>query len=159
MRRSATAVFLALAACSVGCSDLRDWDGTYEGRVVGTDGDSFIRRGFPAGTSMTLGRFSPPPSESTPGTLTTSDGVFDGTPLQLIAPLEHDQLSQYDFPGGGRVRSYIFATEPTSGPLAGREPMVFASLMEYDAVEVRVIAGSGDEDAGDHFGLFLLLRQ
>ncbi|MCA9580743.1 MAG: hypothetical protein KC416_03045 [Myxococcales bacterium] len=88
--------------------------------------------------------------------MTTSDPAqtFDTTPLEYIAPLEHDNLSLFDFPGGGRLRNYIFAATPLTGPLQGRDPLVFVSLMENESVEVRVVVGPGD-----YFGVFRLRRQ
>lgn len=156
------------AACATGCSDLSATAGSYTGRIVGTDDEceppgmpcSFIRRGFPAGTGLTV-RFAPPGSDGSAGTITTSPDydAFLETPLLVIAPLEHDQLSLYDFPGGGRIQNYIFATRPTAGALAGHRPLVFVSLMDADRMEVRIISGSGDEAEGDHFGLFRLEKQ
>ena len=151
---------LALAAVfALGCSDVSSYEGEYEGGVVGTDDSacsdgscSFIRRGFPAGTTLTL-VFDPDPVDGARH-ITTSDGAFDTTPLEEIEPLAHDQLSLYDFPGGARVRNLIYVTKQTHGPLRGREPMVFVSLMENDDVEVRVLAG-----AGDYFGVFPLSKK
>lgn len=157
-------LWLALSSCS----DLDEYraDGVarvFTGTVIGSPDESFIRRGFPAGTELRLtfdpslvGSPSPPP-----GTLTTSDDcsgmpTFSATPLQPIAPLAHDPLSQYDFPGGGRVRNYVFAARPSTGCLAGRDAMIFLSLMDEGTIELRVIVGSGDEAAGDRFGVFRL---
>jgi hypothetical protein len=141
----------------VGCSDLSSYQGEFRGLVVGTEDNSFVRRGFPAGTEIELA-FDPALARANPGTITTSDGRFSRTPLLFIAPLEHDELSHYDFPGG-RVQSYIFASR--SRELDGqpaRDCLVFLSLMQDDVIEVRIVAGAGDEAAGDLFGLFRLNR-
>ncbi|MCA9603734.1 MAG: hypothetical protein R3A78_13870 [Polyangiales bacterium] len=141
------------------CSDLDTYKGTYGGGVVGTDDNacsdgscSFIRRGFPAGTELTL-VFDPDMTEGVRH-VSTTDGAFDTTPLERIDPLQHDRLSQFDFPGGTRVQNYIFAAHPTTGPLARRDPLVFVSLMDNDSVEVRIIVGKGD-----YFGVFVLDRK
>ncbi len=75
------------------------------------------------------------------------------------------------FPGGGRIRNYMFVARPDSGPLAGRDAMVFLSLLRGGNVEVRLIAGPGLDicdpgdcatiDAGecDYFGVFGLSRE
>jgi hypothetical protein len=149
-----------------GCSDLDEFrtdpNEAYQGDVIGTEGEgecdtegacSFIRRGFPEGTVMTM-RFRPRQVSSQPGTLSTDDDqcgepTFDETPLKPIAPLAHDQLSLYDFPGDGRVRNYIFIAQPEQGPLAGRDATVFVSLIRGGSVEVRVIAGPGRPCAAD----------
>ncbi len=151
------------------CQDLEGFRGTFRGAVVGSDDPdcppgescSFIRRGFPEATVLVLDDFFPPPSEEPViGRVTTfGSDAFQATPLERIGPLEHDNLSQYSFPGAGRVRNYIFIARPTAGALVGREAMVFVSLMDDDTIELRVLAGSGDESRGDHFGLFMLERQ
>ena len=155
----------AVAACLGGCSDLDSYEGDYSGPVVGADGESFIRRGFPAGSVLEIEGFDPPPSDGALGTISAREASATGATLfrgelERIAPLAHDQLSGYDFPGGSRVRNYIFVVRPTegSGALVGREAFVFVSLMDDGVIEARVIAGSGDED-GDHFGLFILESQ
>ncbi len=147
---------LGLLALLAGCSNLSKYDGTFTGGVVGTDDAScsggscsFIRKGFPAGTTLTL-VFDPDLDEGARH-VSTSDGAFDTTPLEIIPPLAHDDLSQYEFPGGSRIQNYIFSTHPLTGPLAGREPTVYISLMEDDQVEARIIAGNGD-----YFGVFIL---
>lgn len=141
-----------------GCTDLDSYAGSYEGIIIGSDGESFIRRGFPAGTRLELTGFDPPPTSDPTRVADVrivhgTDELLVGTLVQ-IAPLEHDQLSQYDFPGGGRIRSFIFAVSTTSGTLATSEPMAFVSLMDDGNVEVRMIAG--DDDL---FGVFILGAQ
>jgi hypothetical protein len=157
MTRCPSCAWLLLAVLALGCNDLDEYQGNFRGLVVGTEDNSFVRRGFPAGTQMEL-TFDPALARSAPGAMTTSDGRFAGTPLLFIAPLEHDELSQYDFPGG-RVDNFVFAarTEAVDGR-AMRDCLVFLSLMQDDAIEVRILSGAGDEDAGDLFGLFRLGR-
>ncbi len=148
---------VAVGLVASACSDLEGFRGDFTGTVVGESTPVFILRGFPEGTVLDLEDFSPPPTEGPPGYLTTRPyAAFDRTPLDVIVPLEHDQLSLYDFPGGGRVRNYIFSAHPSSGPIADRDAMVFVSLMEGDRIEVRIIVGSGEESTGGHFGLFRL---
>jgi hypothetical protein len=138
------------------CTDLGRYDGDWEGTVVGDAESGFIRSGFLDETVLELRDFHAPPLAGARGTLTTSDGAFASTPLEVIAPLEHDELSRYELPGSGRLKSYIFAARPTAGPIANRDAMVFLSLMEGDVIEMRVIVGNGDEASGGHFGLFRL---
>ncbi len=176
---------LALAFALAGCANLSDWETApgevFAGTVVGTDIPecvpgavcSFLRRGFPAGTRLEM-TFEPRALTSSPGTLTTRGelcgATFDGEPLRPIAPLVHDALSQYGLPGDGRVRNYLFALQPSSGALAGRDAMAFVSLMEGTGIEVRIVAGPGSTDCApndceafaagtcDFFGLFRLAR-
>lgn len=152
---------LVLAA---GCDDLSSYatdpGEIYRGVVVGVEDPPVLRRGFAASTQLEM-TFDPSRLNSLsdpPGVLTTSDGSLDAVALEPIVPLTHDALSEYEIPAGDRVRNYIFITHPNSGPLAGREPMVFLSLMRDGALEVRIIAGGG-AGADDYFGLFHLRRQ
>jgi hypothetical protein len=99
-------------------------------------------------------------SERTPGDFQHSD-------LEVIPNLTHDALSEYDFPGGGRLHNYILVArfESSSGStVVPRSAMVFLSLMENGSMEVRVIAPSMlDVDGKTElqpalFGVFLLSR-
>jgi hypothetical protein len=156
--------WIVLAAA--GCDDLSrfatDGDTVLRGSVVGGEEESFIRVGFAPDTAMELD-FDPRASDRPfPGTITTSPDpvtgarAFEGSPLIAIAPLQHDLLSEYEFPGGDRVRNYLYVVRPGAGPLAGRDVMVFLSLMDDGGAEVRVVAGAGDAARGDHFGVFRL---
>ncbi len=161
-------VLIALVVLA-GCTDLGEYRGSFRGGIVGTDDEgcdtppcSFIRRGFAAGTTLTLD-LDPAALErgsGSPGEVSTSDGRFDHTPLELIGPLEHDQLSRYDFPGGRKRNFIVFSRTVDESPARpSRDVMMFVSLMSDEAIEVRVIAGPGDESRGDLFGLFALQRQ
>lgn len=169
MRSLPTTLVLALlfsCANASGCESLDRFQtsdhAVFHGTVTGDTADSFIRRGFSPGTTLDL-EFDPAMAQGpSAGTLTTlaPDGsvLFDHTELRVIESLEHDLLSQYEFPGAGRVRNYVYDARPDVGPLAGRDAMVFVSLMDDGSIELRVIAGSGDESRGDVFGLFRLAR-
>jgi hypothetical protein len=93
--------------------------------------------------------------------------LFVHAELERINNLNHDTLAQYDFPGGGRLRNYMFFTRTDTGENGerpARTPMVFVSLMEDERVEVRVIAPSVlDRDGKTEldpplFGVFVLKR-
>ncbi|MBC7173002.1 MAG: hypothetical protein H5U40_11260 [Polyangiaceae bacterium] len=181
MQRRATVLFLGLACAA--CTDLSSFrtgpEEAYAGRVVGIDESgacddggpcSVFRRGFTAGTTLSM-RFDPTLARSAPGSITTSgqscgSEVFIDTPLLPIPALEEDQLALYDFPGGGRIRNYVFALAPTTGPLAGRDAVAFVSLLRDGHVEVRILSGSGLDECSqsecprfasgdcDFFGVF-----
>lgn len=187
---------LALCACDE-LGEFRTADGEiFHGEVIGSttkpDEASFIREGFVSHTEMDL-TFDPAlartPAEhdgkprQPAGTLDTyvcppdtdlcpkaqrKPGPFRRSALEPIERLSHDALSEYDFPGGGRLRNYIlgahFDSETSSGGTVDRHALVFLSLMENGAVEVRVLAGSMQEPDGDEqlpalFGVFVLERR
>jgi hypothetical protein len=157
---------MLVLALALGCQTLdrfrTDDHAVFHGEVTGDTTDSFIRRGFAPGTTLDL-EFDPTMAQGpSAGTITSAspDGLvyFDRTQLRVIESLEHDLLSQYDFPGAGRIRNYLYDARPESGPLAGRDVMVFLSLMEDGSIETRVISGTGDETRGDVFGLFRVAR-
>ncbi len=170
-----------------GCNTLGEFttgdDDVYRGEIAGVDDPdncpegidcSFIRRGFPSGVTLDL-TFDPDQQYENPGTISTSGEdcgpTFADTPLLPIPPLAHDQLSLYEFPGGGRLRNYMFVVRPEAGPLAGRDAMVFLSLIRGGNVEVRIVAGPGlticdpadcaaiDSGQCDYFGVFALERE
>jgi hypothetical protein len=180
--RAATVV---LAIFAVGCTNVgsyaTDPDQRYAGVVIGNNEGcdsgtdcSFIRRGFAVGTSLTMS-FDPDQAAIESGRLTTSGepcgATFADEPMFVITPLVHDSLSQYEFPGSGRIQNFIYTMHPTTGPLAGRDPMVFASMMRDGGIELRVIAGSGralcapDDCTAlatgtcDFFGIFRMRRE
>lgn len=156
---------VALAALgSVACDSYDRFrtgpDRTFRGPVLGEGEESFIRRGFAAGTTLELSFDPAAIGRPEVGTITTTapDGatLFAATPLESIAPLSHDLLSELSFPGAGRIETMLLLARPAAGPLAGREVMVFLSLLDTGDVEVRLIAGTGDEANGDVFGVFRL---
>lgn len=160
-----SAALLALGGCDDLARFATDEGTVFRGAVAGDEPDSFIRRGFAPGTTLEL-EFDPRSSDvPQPGTITTSPDpitgarAFDATPLESIAPLQHDLLSEYEFPGDGRVRNYLYFARPSAGPLAGRDVLVSISLLDDGGAELRVIAGPGDAARGDHFGVFRLRRQ
>jgi hypothetical protein len=163
--------WLLLTACvAVGCSDLDDFrtgpDEVFRGRVAGSEtgneATSFIRSGFPSYTEMAL-TFDPDRVDTEPGTISTVDTVrdrpshFRKTKLEPIEPLAHDPLTEYTFPGGGRIRNYLFGARLHDQP---RSALVFVSLMEDGDIEVRVIAPATTLDNGETldelFGVFRL---
>jgi len=178
--RLSSALLLA-ATVATGCTGLdgfrADASRPFVGSVLGGEDAtcstgascSFIRRGFSSGTTLSM-TYDPALATTTPGTMTTlgetCGQTLDHTPLMAIVPLAHDSLSQYDFPGEGRIENEMFSLQPTSGPLAGRDMMAFVSLLHGSRVEVRLISGSGREPCGpdecdrfarhecDYFGVF-----
>lgn len=160
--RSLLCLLFALAL--VGCDDVAAYatgpGEVFRGTVVGVEDPPVLRRGFArdAQLEMTFDPRRATDLRDPPGRLTTSDGSLVAVPLEPIVPLSHDVLGNYEIPAGDRLRNYMFVMRPAVGPLAGREPMVFVSLMGDGSLEVRIIAGGGSQE-GDYFGLFRLTRQ
>ncbi len=170
----------------------------FRGEVLGSaseQGDSsFIRQGFSSHTQLDL-TFDPGRATLSavrdagagaidgPGMLATytcpggssrcapsarMPVLFESAPLLPIENLAHDSLSEYTFPGGGRIRNYIFGARfksalPT-GPVQ-RYAMVFLSLIESGVIEVRIIAPNVVAADGQTevlpalFGVFALERR
>lgn len=166
----------------------------FRGEVIGSGDEktSFIRQGFASHTLLEMtfdpvvaAEFSlsePGTGEplASPGSIDTftcpenatpcrasqrEPGAFDHAALEPIENLAHDALSQYDFPGGGRVKNYIFGARFQSQVderMLQRHAMVFLSLMETGRAEVRVIAPSALATDGKRalapalFGVFML---
>lgn len=181
-----TLVAATLAVLGMACDSLTEFSTDeseiYTGLIAGVNDPevcppdidcSFIRRGFPSGVTLDM-TFNPYAIYEDPGTITTVGedcaATFDGTPLLPIPPLAHDELGLYEFPGSGRLRNYMFIARPATGALAGRDAMVFVSLIRGGAIEVRIVAGPGlvicdpsdcaTLEAGDcdFFGFFTLQR-
>jgi len=183
MRRSG---WICVLIAALGCDPFGDFSTgageVYRGDIEGVNDPlncpngidcSFLRRGFPSGVTLDL-TFDADLQYDIPGTISTSGEdcgpTFTETPLLAIPPLAHDQLGLYEFPGGGRVRNFIFVARPDTGPLAGRDAMVFLSLIRGGNIEVRVVAGPGlvicdpadceliNSGQCDYFGVFALER-
>ena len=145
LRRMRRFWWICVLIAALGCDTLGEFStgdaDVYRGEIAGVNDPlncpdgidcSFIRRGFPSGVTLDL-TFDPEQQYENPGTISTSGEdcgpTFTDTPLLPIPPLAHDQLGLYEFPGGGRIRNYMFVARPESGPLAGRDAMVFLSLL------------------------------
>jgi hypothetical protein len=197
MTRSAPWLCAVIAVgLASGCDELDEFrtgpDEIFHGQVIGGEmdgGASFVRSGFEPRTEMEL-TFDPelaaahdpdgelrsagsihtyecPPESDFCAQSRRESGHFDHARLEPIPELASDALSQYDFPGGGRLRNYMFGARfrtpgDTSSQL--RDAMVFISLMENGRIEVRVIAQSAVDADGVAvepalFGVFALERR
>jgi len=176
MRRSPLVFGFLLALASVtGCDDLDEFrisgDDLFSGPVVGSDsadpamdagtspGCRFVLCGFPERTTLTLRDFDPERAGGamTTGTISTGENTFVNARLLPITGLEHDALSQYTFPGGGRIRNFMLGARFGAGDM--RHATVFISLMEDGRIEARVVAPSTMPGGGDDlFGVFRLCR-
>jgi hypothetical protein len=164
------------------------------GSDSGSEGEPFIRKGFASHTWLELA-FDPGstdliaqgepdagmirPAAGTVNTYVCPDGKpscdesertpgpFVNAPLVPIDGLTHDPLSQFTFPGGGRLQNYIFGVRfraERGDRSYGRDATLFVSLMQSHRVEVRAMAPSviGADGQADWlpalFGVFSLER-
>jgi hypothetical protein len=146
--RAALAAFAVSGVLVLGCRDadadaFATRDGRFEGEVVA---GAFVRAGIEPKTRLCLA-FDPSRLQSTPGTLSTSDGRFVRARLRAIPQLWHDPLSMIAF-GQGRSQNllYVARTEPQPNAPAV-EANVVVSLMQDGTVEVRIFYGAPSEAA------------
>jgi len=133
--------------------------GHYEGQVVS---GSFVRSNVNEGTRMCL-TLDTDHLQTTPGTISSSDGRFSATPLRQIPQIWHDPLSTFSF-GEGRERNLLYMAAPQVGD-AGGDPSdisVFLSLMDSGDMEVRLVRGAptslNSTNATNIFGVFTLIQ-
>ena len=160
---------LRLALCGscaaglvTGCRDLSRFSskgGRFEGVVVV---GNFVRSGVGADVKICV-TLDTDRLQDAPGTVRTSDGRFGGTKLRPIPQIWHDPLSTLSF-GDGRVQNLLYVAAPESEP---QDVLVVLSLMQSDHIEVRLVRGAPQTDAGPPpegaspalFGVFDLARQ
>jgi len=162
------AAALASSLATAGCRDTSRFASRgdrFEGAIVR---GNFVRSGLGESVRMCL-TLDTDRLQDAPGTITTSDGRFQATALRPIPQLWHDPLSMLSF-GDGRVQNLLYAAAPLAGDDGAEEAqdvMVVISLMQTDHVEVRLLRGAPQTDAGlpppgtasALFGVFNLDRQ
>ncbi len=149
MRRTASGILLAaLTLGLVGCLDVRDFEGEWQGAVITEDA---IRQGFATGTMVAPLTLKDVDLNKVAATLSTSDGKFNKTALTRVAKFSNDTLSGLVFEGND-VRTYMFNARLHS-ETSGCPATVLISLFSDDHVEARVIRGN------DLFGIFHLTRK
>ena len=133
-----------------GCRDVSRFSSRgdrFEGLVVK---GSFVRSGVGEETRMCL-TLDTDHLQDAPGTITTSDGRFRAAALRPIPQIWHDPLSTLSF-GDGRAQNLVYASTPVPGDAAdvadAQDVMVIVSLMQSDRVEVRLLRGAPQSDAG-----------
>lgn len=159
---------LSTAALAVACRDVSRFSSKgdrFEGGVVK---GSFVRSGVVEEARMCL-TLDTDHLQDAPGSITTSDGRFRDTALRPIPQIWHDPLSTLSF-GDGRVQNLIYSASPVPGDASdveAQDVLVIVSLMQSDHVEVRLLRGAPQTDAGPPpagvaealFGVFNLHRQ
>jgi hypothetical protein len=163
MKRCAPFALGAPLLLALGCHDVTRFSNSgdhYQGVVVPAD---FILSGFAATTGLCL-VLDANHLQDAPGTLTSSDGRFNATPLRPIPQIWHDPLSTLTF-GEGRVENLVYVATPEADADAMGEVTAVVSLMDAGSVEVRLFRGAPAIDAGgatppaaNLFGVFPLTR-
>jgi hypothetical protein len=133
-------------AMLVGCRDtarFSNHDDHYEGDVVK---GSFVRAGIAEDARMCV-TLDADHLQDTPGTLSTSDGRFRDTPLRSIPQIWHDPLSTLTF-GDGRRQNLVYFATPVAPAGDTSDIMVVVSLMAEGGLELRLVRGAPQADAG-----------
>jgi hypothetical protein len=144
------AAFLALSslvAALAGCRDVSGFTSHgdhFEGLIVQAD---FVRSGFDVGAKACV-VIDTDHLQDGPGTLSTSDGMFQLAPLRPIPQIWHDPLSTLSF-GEGRTKNLVYVVTPAlaasdggGGGNGGADVLAVLSLMDSGSVEVRLLRGA-----------------
>ena len=103
---------------------------------------------------------------SSPGALSTNDGLFHDALLRTIPQIWQDPLSTLNF-GEGRLKNLVYVVNASGMlPAGGTDVFAIVSLMQSGDVEVRMVRGApglavdgGTPTVGNVFGVFNLTRQ
>jgi len=136
---------LGAGICASGCRDSSRFSSRgdhYEGAVVQ---GSFVRAGINEDAQMCVS-LDADHLQDAPGMLSTSDGRFHATPLRPIPQIWHDPLSTLAF-GDGRVQNLVYVASPITAA-DPQDVVVFVSLMSEGGIEVRLVRGAPQSDAG-----------
>jgi hypothetical protein len=147
MQDLARVLCATIVIAGVGCTDVRDFEGTWTGNRVGEAPE--LRVGFSDTTSATL-RIERADLSSLKAHLTMGDDVFQDALIQPIPGSEADVLGTMTF-DGSPARVYT-AFAPTAD--GGGDALVMVSLHQGKRVEVRVLRGGSKP----LYGIFALER-
>lgn len=146
--KSMAVVLLALS--TNGCVDLRTFNGEWEGNI---SVESAIRQGFAADAQITSLQLTDVTTAHVDATLSTSDGIFDGSVLETIEGVTSDVLANLTF-DGNPLRSYMMfselAEEPDGDQVSNGPAWIVLSLFDDSRVEMRIMRRN------NIFGLFAL---
>ena len=155
-----TTIVACASTLPLGCSNVTRFTNSgdhYEGNVIAGD---FVRSGFDPSAQLCL-VLDANHLQDAPGSITSSDGRFQTTPLRPIPQIWHDPLSTLTF-GEGRVENLVYIATPLVDADALGDVVAVVSLMQSGGVEVRLFRGAPQIDAGpggnNLFGVFSLTR-
>jgi hypothetical protein len=136
-----------MSVLALGCQDLSSYSTDsakqYVGCVVPAD---FVLAGVGSSTQLCL-TLDAAHLQDNPGTVSSSDGRFQATPLRPIPQIWNDPLSTFNF-GQGRTKNLLYMATPLpsegglDGVTGGGDVTVVLSLMEGGNVEVRLLRGA-----------------
>lgn len=138
---------LAALVLAGGCTDVRNFEGTWSGEVLA---EPSVRQGFAAGTRVSALKLEHVDLQALSATLSTTDGRFSATPLTRVVKFSGDMLASLTF--DGRPVSTYMHFAPIKGETTGCPATLLISLFTDEHVELRVIRGN------DLFGVFHLDR-
>lgn len=124
---------LAIAWAALGCNDLRDFRGGWEGERVG--GAPVLRVGAGERARLSIDRID---AHGLSGRLAI-DGLMPEQPLESLPGAEADVLANLTF-SGSPLRVYL-AFVPV--PDGGGEALALVALFDDRRIEVRVLRGGG----------------
>jgi hypothetical protein len=127
---------LVVIAALVGCSDLRDFRGVWEGDRVGTA--DVVRVGAPAATRATL-TIDDIDAHGMAGTISIP-GLVTDAPVATVPGAEADALAGMTF-AGAPLRVYLAFVEIGDG---GGDAFALVALYDHRRIEVRVLRGGAE---------------
>ena len=128
------AVPLCVALSTLGCTDLRDFEGTWSGPRVGAD--PVLNVGFDDSAQATL-IIETVDLDGLRGRLTTSGDELSDAEIRPLPSAEADVLGDMSFTGSP-ARIFLAFADATDG---GGAVLVLVALFEDDRVEVRLLRG------------------
>ncbi len=139
--RATAAVALSTLAVGAACTELDSYSTTQKRQYVGcVVPASFVLTGVSPTTELCL-TLDANNLQTTPGTISSTDGRFRATELRPIPQLWNDPLSTLNF-GEGRTKNLLYMATPFVDAGGGPDVTVVVSLMESGDVEVRLMRGA-----------------
>jgi hypothetical protein len=157
-------VLLAALPLAAGCRNISGFStgsGSYQGPVVPA---SFVLAGIANDVNLCL-TLDTDHLQDGPGAVSTSDGMFEATPLRPIPQIWQDPLSTLNF-GEGRLKNMVYMAAPEPDAGNPTDVTVVISLLDSGNVEVRLVRGAptispdgGSANGASIFAVFTLQKQ
>lgn len=138
----------AVALTVIGCTDIRDFEGSWSGPRVGDA--PVLRAGFAESATATL-EIAEVDLNRLRGALTTSGDEFAAAMIQELPAAEADSLADLTFGSGQPARIYVTLVAASDG---GGDATAFISLHREDRIELRLVRGG----PSPLYGVFFLER-